>query len=426
MRRLFGVDAGTPYPKDGINDHVVDGAATVNPALARHEGGALVSRSSSRRGRRAELRLRLRGRRPRPTVGAGFDAVVARAQGEADAFYAPLAAGRTPAPRARGACGRPSPGCCGRSSTTTRRRAAGSTATRPAAAARRSAGTGATRAGSHLHAADVHPDARRLGVPLVRGLGPGLPLRRARAPRPGVGQGAAAAAAARVVHAPARAAARRTSGSSATSTRPCTRWRRCASTRSTARTTTSCSTRIFHKLLINFTWWMNREDDERQQPVRRAASSGSTTSRPFDRDKPLPDSGPARAGRRDGWMAVYASDARHGARARARRTRLRGRRGEVLRALLVDRAGDERAGPVGRGGRLLLQRRPPARRRASSRSARARSTACCRCSRSWSPTTACSTSCPDFARARQWFLRAPPRASSSLAEFTTGGDDGRG
>ena len=33
-----------PYPKDGINDHVVDGADTVDPELPRHEGGLLVWR----------------------------------------------------------------------------------------------------------------------------------------------------------------------------------------------------------------------------------------------------------------------------------------------------------------------------------------------------------------------------------------------
>ncbi len=30
-QRLFGSAALTPYPKDGINDHVIHGAATVNP-----------------------------------------------------------------------------------------------------------------------------------------------------------------------------------------------------------------------------------------------------------------------------------------------------------------------------------------------------------------------------------------------------------
>ena len=29
--KLFGAGASTPYPKDGVNDHVVNGAATVNP-----------------------------------------------------------------------------------------------------------------------------------------------------------------------------------------------------------------------------------------------------------------------------------------------------------------------------------------------------------------------------------------------------------
>ena len=33
-QRLFGSAALTPYPKDGINDHVVGGAATVNPDRA--------------------------------------------------------------------------------------------------------------------------------------------------------------------------------------------------------------------------------------------------------------------------------------------------------------------------------------------------------------------------------------------------------
>ena len=51
-------------------------------------------------------------------------------------------------------------------------------------------------------------DAGHLGVPLVRGLGPRVPLRRARPRRPGVREGAAAAALPRVVHAPERAAAR--------------------------------------------------------------------------------------------------------------------------------------------------------------------------------------------------------------------------
>jgi hypothetical protein len=36
-KRLFGADPVTPYPKDGINDHVISGAATVNPGQAGEE-----------------------------------------------------------------------------------------------------------------------------------------------------------------------------------------------------------------------------------------------------------------------------------------------------------------------------------------------------------------------------------------------------
>ena len=41
----------TPYPKDGINDHVIHGAATVNPERTRHEGGLLVPARGRRRAR---------------------------------------------------------------------------------------------------------------------------------------------------------------------------------------------------------------------------------------------------------------------------------------------------------------------------------------------------------------------------------------
>src|SRR6476660_5202198 len=56
--RLFGAEATTPYPKDGINDHLVSDAATVNP-----EGfgtkAALRYRVTVSAGGKVELRLRL-------------------------------------------------------------------------------------------------------------------------------------------------------------------------------------------------------------------------------------------------------------------------------------------------------------------------------------------------------------------------------
>ena len=56
--RVFGSAATTPYPKDGINDHVVSGAATVNPDGFGTKA-AFRYRLTVPAGGTAELRLRL-------------------------------------------------------------------------------------------------------------------------------------------------------------------------------------------------------------------------------------------------------------------------------------------------------------------------------------------------------------------------------
>ena len=70
--------------------------------------------------------------------------------------------------------------------------------------------------------------------------------------------------AARMVHASQRADSRRTSGLSATSIRPCMpgpRWRVYKIERKLQRRgDRRFSKRVFHKLLMNFTWWVNRKD----------------------------------------------------------------------------------------------------------------------------------------------------------------------
>ena len=96
---LYGVAATTPYPKDGINDHVLTGAATVNPDSPGDEGRRLVPRWTSQPEATVELRLRLRpagnGPDPATALGQDFDAVVATRRAEADEFYAePHSAGR--------------------------------------------------------------------------------------------------------------------------------------------------------------------------------------------------------------------------------------------------------------------------------------------------------------------------------------------
>ena len=99
VARLFGAAPVTPYPKDGINDHVISGDATVNPERTGTKC-AFWYRVSVPAGASAELRLRLRRPAVSATggqagsaagaVGAGFDQVMALRRAEADGFYAEL------------------------------------------------------------------------------------------------------------------------------------------------------------------------------------------------------------------------------------------------------------------------------------------------------------------------------------------------
>ncbi|HLM96690.1 MAG TPA: hypothetical protein VK283_10260, partial [Acidimicrobiales bacterium] len=86
--RLFGGENVTRYPKDGIADHVVHGADTVNPDGTGTKG-ALHYRITVPGGGLAEVRLRL------SAEGQGLDAAWGQAmqdrQAEADEFYAALA-----------------------------------------------------------------------------------------------------------------------------------------------------------------------------------------------------------------------------------------------------------------------------------------------------------------------------------------------
>jgi hypothetical protein len=93
--RLWGQPGRSRYPKDGINDHVVSGADTVNPA-GRGTKGALHYVLDVPAGGQATVRLRLaRTAGPPATdpapeldLGDGFDEVLRARRAEADRFYA--------------------------------------------------------------------------------------------------------------------------------------------------------------------------------------------------------------------------------------------------------------------------------------------------------------------------------------------------
>ncbi|MGB3438379.1 MAG: glucosidase [Actinophytocola sp.] len=90
---LYDVPNATPYPKDGINDHVVSGAASVNPDR-RGTKCAAWYRVDVEAKSTVELRLRLRpsgsGPTPEAALGEDFDRVVATRRAEADEFYSAL------------------------------------------------------------------------------------------------------------------------------------------------------------------------------------------------------------------------------------------------------------------------------------------------------------------------------------------------
>ena len=62
--------------------------------------------------------------------------------------------------------------------------------------------------------------------------------------------------------------------------------------------------RIFHKLLINFTWWVNREDAEGNN-VFQGGFLGLDNIGPFDRSAQLPAAGRLEQADGTAWMAMY-------------------------------------------------------------------------------------------------------------------------
>ena len=63
--------------------------------------------------------------------------------------------------------------------------------------------------------------------------------------------------------------------------------------------------RTFHKLLLNFTWWVNRKDVEGRN-IFQGGFLGLDNIGIFDRSQPLPTGGHLEQADATGWMAMYA------------------------------------------------------------------------------------------------------------------------
>ena len=192
----------------------------------------------------------------------------------------------------------------------------------------------------------------------------------------------------------------------------------------------------FQKLLLNFTWWVNRKDRAGRN-VFEGGFLGMDNIGVFDRSAPLPTGGYLEQADGTAWMALFclnmleiavelaideADLCRYGA--------------EVRRAFPLDRLGHEPQGGdtrhVGRGGRLLLRRAAAARRRihapqgalhgraaAALRRRRVRRTSCSR-----TIPTSWSASAGSSRRGRSWSPPSTIRARR-LCRPPAGRDPGR-
>ena len=84
-RRLWGTD-GPLYPKDGINDHVIAGAATVNPANTGTKAALWYQRDAAP-GETIEIRVRIGPLAEVTGPASDIDALLTTRHAEADAFY---------------------------------------------------------------------------------------------------------------------------------------------------------------------------------------------------------------------------------------------------------------------------------------------------------------------------------------------------
>jgi hypothetical protein len=116
--------------------------------------------------------------------------------------------------------------------------------------------------------------------------------------------------------------------------------------------------RVFHKLLLNFTWWVNRKDAEGRN-IFQGGFLGLDNIGVFDRSAELPTGGYIEQADGTSWMAMYCLNLMRISLELASTTDLSGFGNQVLRAFSLHRRSDGKYRwrgdrPVGQGGCVLL------------------------------------------------------------------------
>ena len=170
----------------------------------------------------------------------------------------------------------------------------------------------------------------------------------------------------------------------------------------------------FQKLLLNFTWWVNRKDRSGRN-VFEGGFLGLDNIGVFDRSAPLPTGGYLEQADGTAWMALFCQNMLEIAmRAGADRSRLRGHGAQVRRALPVDRLvdGAHWAATPACGTRRTASSTTccgcPTARPSGSRSGRW--SACCRCARRPCSTATLLAKYPGTRRARASGSSRPGRS----------------
>ena len=307
-RRLFNAENVGPFVKDAFHAYVVHGqAGAVNPAREGTKAAAHY-RLTLAPGETATLRLRLTDREAAGAPpGADFEAVFARRRAEADAFYATVIPPGLERRRPDGACGRPWPGSCGRSSGITTTSSGGSGAIPPSHRRRPGARSGRNHAWTHLYNEDVVSVPDKWEYPWYASWDLAFHAVALALVDPDYAKDQLILFTPRVVHAPRRAdpglrvGLRRRESARAP-------W---AALRVYEIEKAACGQgdvaflkRVFHKLLLTFTWWVNRKDPDNKN-VFEGGFLGLDNIGIFDRSAPLPTGGTMEQSDGTAWVAMF-------------------------------------------------------------------------------------------------------------------------